>query len=138
MEIISNLWQVGGAGLTAVEDAAIYLARFGDQAFLVDAGCGFGHRKLVKNVAEVLPAETNIAYLFLTQQNNNRCNQQAENQRRPDAELASDCQQKFGRANAIATALAELVGIGNPIVAGIPEDIRQKYGNSDQDRQIRL
>jgi len=75
-----------------------------------------------------------IADLFLTQQNDNRCNQQAENQRRPDAELASDCQQKFGWVNAIATALAELVRIGNPIVAGIPEDIRQKNGKSNQGR----
>lgn len=66
MEIIPNCWQVGGAGLTAVEDAAIYLVRCGNQAFLVDAGCGFGHNKLIANIARVLPAKVEIAYLILT------------------------------------------------------------------------
>ena len=42
-EILPNLWQVGGAGFSSPEDAAIYLARFGDKAALVDAGCGNGH-----------------------------------------------------------------------------------------------
>lgn len=66
MEIIPNLWQVGGSGFTAVEDAAIYLVRLGDQAFLVDAGCGFGHGKLIQNIAAVLPRHVEIVYLFLT------------------------------------------------------------------------
>ena len=32
MEILDNLWQVGGAEYTTVEDAAVYLARFGKKA----------------------------------------------------------------------------------------------------------
>jgi glyoxylase-like metal-dependent hydrolase (beta-lactamase superfamily II) len=66
MEIIPNLWHVGGSGLTAVEDAAVYLVRFGDQAFLVDAGSGFGHHKLIGNISKVLPADVEIVYLLLT------------------------------------------------------------------------
>ena len=37
VEIVKNLWQVGGENLTAPEDAAIYLVRFAKQAALLDA-----------------------------------------------------------------------------------------------------
>ncbi len=66
MKIIENLWQVGGAGHTAGEDAAVYLVRFGPQAALVDAGCGHAHDRLAANIAEVLPPEVKITRLFLT------------------------------------------------------------------------
>ena len=48
MEIIKNVWQVGGTGFTAPDDAAIYLIRLGEKATLIDAGCGSAHEKLVK------------------------------------------------------------------------------------------
>ena len=48
-KILSDLWQVGGAGFTSAEDAAIYLVRFGDKAALIDAGCGNGHDLLKSN-----------------------------------------------------------------------------------------
>ena len=66
MEIMENLWQVGGAEYTSVEDAAIYLIRFGEKAALIDAGCGSDHDSLVDNISEVLPPGTEIEYLFLT------------------------------------------------------------------------
>ena len=66
MEIMENLWQVGGAEFTSVEDAAIYLVRFGQKAALIDAGCGRAHTDLVHNIAEVLPPDVEIEYLFLT------------------------------------------------------------------------
>ena len=66
MEIMENLWQVGGAEYTSVEDAAIYLIRFGEKAALIDAGCGGAHDHLVNNIAEVLPPGVEIEYLFLT------------------------------------------------------------------------
>lgn len=65
-KILENLWQVGGEDLTAPGDAAIYLVRLGDEAALVDAGCGTGHEQLVKNISACLPAHVNIIYLFLT------------------------------------------------------------------------
>jgi glyoxylase-like metal-dependent hydrolase (beta-lactamase superfamily II) len=66
MEIMENLWQVGGAEFTSVEDAAIYLIRFGDKAALIDAGCGNAHNDLINNISEVLPSDVEIEYLFLT------------------------------------------------------------------------
>ena len=66
MEIIKNLWQVGGAGYTSVEDAAIYLIRFGEKAALIDAGCGGAHEDLANNISGVLPSDVEIDYLFLT------------------------------------------------------------------------
>ena len=66
MEIMQNLWQVGGGDLTAPEDAAIYLVRSGEQAALIDAGCGMGHERLVENISSVLAADITIPYLFLT------------------------------------------------------------------------
>ena len=66
MKIIDDLWQVGGEGLTAPGDAAVYLVRFGHQAALIDAGCGPGHRQLVDNVSACLPPGTDITCLLLT------------------------------------------------------------------------
>ena len=57
MKIVENLWQVGGAEYTSVEDAAIYLIRFGDKAALIDAGCGGAHGALATNISAVLPPE---------------------------------------------------------------------------------
>jgi glyoxylase-like metal-dependent hydrolase (beta-lactamase superfamily II) len=66
MEIIKTVWQVGGAGFTAPDDAAIYLIRFEDKAVLIDAGCGNVHGKLVDNISAVLPPTVKIEYLLLT------------------------------------------------------------------------
>ena len=66
MKILDNLWQVGGAEYTTVEDAAVYLVRFGDKAVLIDAGCGSDHDMLISNISEVLSPEIEIEYLFLT------------------------------------------------------------------------
>lgn len=64
--ILDNLWQVGGGGLTDPADAAIYLLRFENKAALVDAGCGNGHARLKKHIAECLPRDVAIEYLLLT------------------------------------------------------------------------
>ncbi len=66
MEIKENLWQVGGAEYTSVEDAAIYLICFGEKAALIDAGCGGAHEQLMSNISEVLPSDVAFEYLFLT------------------------------------------------------------------------
>ena len=66
IKILQNLWQVGGGSLTAPEDAAVYLLRFGKQAALIDAGCGGGHKQLVDNIFSVLPPIAEIPYLLLT------------------------------------------------------------------------
>lgn len=66
MKITEDLWQVGGEGLTAPGDAAVYLVRFGRQAALIDAGCGPGHQRLVQNVSACLPPGTAVTHLLLT------------------------------------------------------------------------
>jgi glyoxylase-like metal-dependent hydrolase (beta-lactamase superfamily II) len=66
INILPNLWQVGGGDLTAPGDAAIYLARFGDRAVLVDAGCGNAHAQLVSNISQCLSESFPIEYLLLT------------------------------------------------------------------------
>jgi glyoxylase-like metal-dependent hydrolase (beta-lactamase superfamily II) len=66
MEIIKNVWQVGGAGFTSPDDAAIYLVRFGEKAALIDAGCGNGHDKLINNISAAIPPTVEIEYLLLT------------------------------------------------------------------------
>jgi glyoxylase-like metal-dependent hydrolase (beta-lactamase superfamily II) len=64
--ILQNLWQVGGDGLTASGDAAIYLIRYDEQAALIDAGCGSAHTKLVANIDRCLPRGTRLSHLLLT------------------------------------------------------------------------
>ena len=66
MEILKNVWQVGGAGFTAPDDAAVYLVQWGEKAALIDAGCGNAHQKLVNNIAAVLSPAVEIEYLLLT------------------------------------------------------------------------
>ena len=66
MKILENLWQIGGAGYTTVEDAAVYLVRFGEKAVLIDAGCGNEQAALFENISEILPPEVEIEYLLLT------------------------------------------------------------------------
>ena len=64
--LLKNLWQVGGDGLTASGDAAIYLIRYDEQAALIDAGCGGAHMRLVANIDRCLPKGTRLSHLLLT------------------------------------------------------------------------
>jgi glyoxylase-like metal-dependent hydrolase (beta-lactamase superfamily II) len=66
MKITDHVWQVGGDGLTASGDAAMYLLAFDSAAALIDAGCGNGHQQLVQNISRCLPPDAKINYLFLT------------------------------------------------------------------------
>lgn len=50
MKITSEIWQVGGDGLTSAQDAAIYLICFGRTAALVDSGCGGQADRLEANI----------------------------------------------------------------------------------------
>jgi glyoxylase-like metal-dependent hydrolase (beta-lactamase superfamily II) len=64
--ITDEIFQVGGGGLTSHEDASIYLVHFGEEAALVDAGCGKATERLLMNMLScgVKPAE--IRYLLIT------------------------------------------------------------------------
>jgi glyoxylase-like metal-dependent hydrolase (beta-lactamase superfamily II) len=50
MQITSEIFQVGGGGMTSYEDAAVYLINFDGHAALVDAGCGGSTDKLLDNI----------------------------------------------------------------------------------------
>lgn len=65
-KILNHLWQVGGEGLTAPGDAAIYLIRCGDQAALIDAGCGGAHARLTANIDGCLEGQARLSHLLLT------------------------------------------------------------------------
>lgn len=48
IQVTNEIHQVGGSGLTGSEEA-IYLIRFGEEAALVDAGCGKAKERLFRN-----------------------------------------------------------------------------------------
>ena len=64
--ITSEIFQVGGYGLTAPEDAAIYLIHFDGHAALVDAGTGRGQKQLLDNIGKTGVRPEQIEYLLLT------------------------------------------------------------------------
>lgn len=66
MKLTDNIWQVGGDGISAVGDAAVYLVVFGSQAALIDAGCGHGNTKIAANIRSLITLAVPIRYLFLT------------------------------------------------------------------------
>ena len=66
LEITSEIWQVGGAGLTSPEDAAVYLMCFDGQAAIVDAGCGTHGDRLAANIEACGVASGQLRYLLLT------------------------------------------------------------------------
>lgn len=66
MEITGEVFQVGGDHLTSPGDAAVYLVRVGEDAALVDAGCGDGTEKLLVNVREAGVDPARIKYLLIT------------------------------------------------------------------------
>jgi glyoxylase-like metal-dependent hydrolase (beta-lactamase superfamily II) len=66
MEITEEIFQVGGGGLTSPEDAAVYLVLCGDEAALVDAGCGGAQDRLFSNIGECGVEPERIAHLLIT------------------------------------------------------------------------
>jgi len=66
MRITSEIFQVGGPGLTSHEDAAIYLIHFNGAAALVDAGCGRSEDKLLDNIRSCGIDAQEIACLLIT------------------------------------------------------------------------
>ena len=66
MEITHEIYQVGGSGLTSMEDAAIYLISVGGHGALVDAGCGRVQERLFKNIRDCGVDLEHIEYLLIT------------------------------------------------------------------------
>lgn len=66
IEVCADVSVVGGRGLTAPEDAAVYLVTAGDDAALIDAGCGRATDLLLANVEAAGIAPSRIRQLLLT------------------------------------------------------------------------
>lgn len=66
MRITHEIFHVGGDGLTAPGDGAIYLIKFGENAALVDAGCGHGQDRLFENIEQCGVQTRQIQYLLIT------------------------------------------------------------------------
>lgn len=66
MKITGEIFQVGGSGMTAPGDAAIYLINFGGHGALVDAGCGHAQDRLFRNVQDCGIQPWQIEYLLIT------------------------------------------------------------------------
>ena len=64
--ITEEIYQVGGQGLTAAEDAAIYAIVLPGRAALVDSGCGRGTERLLSNLESVGVLPEQVHYLLLT------------------------------------------------------------------------
>ncbi|MGB4948865.1 MAG: MBL fold metallo-hydrolase [Candidatus Competibacter denitrificans] len=64
--ITSEILQVGGHGLTAPEDAAIYLINFDGHTALVDAGTGRNPTRLFDQLKKIGVRPDGIEYLLLT------------------------------------------------------------------------
>jgi glyoxylase-like metal-dependent hydrolase (beta-lactamase superfamily II) len=66
MGITTEVFQIGGSGLSSQEDAAIYLVAFGGQAAVVDAGCGSATGRILKNIESCGVRPDQVEYLLLT------------------------------------------------------------------------
>jgi glyoxylase-like metal-dependent hydrolase (beta-lactamase superfamily II) len=66
MTITDEIFQVGGSGFTAPEDAAVYLINVEGRAAIVDAGCGHATEMLLNNIRNCDVADESIDYLLIT------------------------------------------------------------------------
>lgn len=66
MRITEEVYQVGGGRFTGPEDAAIYLIHFGQEAALVDAGCGRDTERLFRNISDCSVEPEWIRFLLIT------------------------------------------------------------------------
>jgi glyoxylase-like metal-dependent hydrolase (beta-lactamase superfamily II) len=66
LEITPEVYQVGGRGFTAANDAAIYLVTVDGIAALIDAGCGHATDLLLANIESAGTSTESVRQLFLT------------------------------------------------------------------------
>ncbi len=65
-EIVSGVYQIGGAGITNADDAAVYLIDFAGEQVVIDSGAGRSFSQLVNNIEELGFSPTKISKLILT------------------------------------------------------------------------
>lgn len=65
-EIISGVYLIGGPGITAADDAAIYLIDFAGDLVLIDAGAGGSSSQIVRNIEMLGLNSASVSNLILT------------------------------------------------------------------------
>ena len=65
-EIIEGVYQIGGAGITNADDAAVYLIDFAGEQAMIDSGAGGSFLHLVNNIEELGFSPTKVSKLILT------------------------------------------------------------------------
>lgn len=66
IKITSNIYQVGGSGLSNPSDAAVYLISSENEAVLIDSGTGKSTSRITENIKNAGVNLQSIKYLFLT------------------------------------------------------------------------
>jgi glyoxylase-like metal-dependent hydrolase (beta-lactamase superfamily II) len=66
MKITEEIFQVGGGGLSASEDGAVYLINVGTHMALVDAGTGFATKRIFENIRSAGVYPEQIQFLLIT------------------------------------------------------------------------
>lgn len=65
-KVIDHVFLVGGSGISAPGDAAVYLIAFDTVAAIIDAGTGRGHEAIVRQIDACRDLKASVKYLFLT------------------------------------------------------------------------
>jgi glyoxylase-like metal-dependent hydrolase (beta-lactamase superfamily II) len=65
-EIVEGVYQIGGAGITNADDAAVYLIDFAGEQAMIDSGAGKSFSQLVNNIEELGYSPSKINKLILT------------------------------------------------------------------------
>ncbi|MCL2026422.1 MAG: MBL fold metallo-hydrolase [Leptospirales bacterium] len=65
-EITSDIFQIGGSGESAPQDASIYLIKDGNKSAIIDAGSGVGSKAVIENIKLCGLEPSDIAYMFIT------------------------------------------------------------------------
>jgi glyoxylase-like metal-dependent hydrolase (beta-lactamase superfamily II) len=65
-KISSEIFHIGGGGLTSPGDAAVYLIHINGHAAVVDAGCGESVDQLIRNIRACDAALEAVEYLLIT------------------------------------------------------------------------
>jgi len=65
-QVTSDIFQIGGSGESAPQDASIYLIKDGNMSAVVDAGSGYGSKTVLENIKQCGLELSDIAYIFIT------------------------------------------------------------------------
>jgi len=90
--ITEEIFQIGGSGFSAPEDAAVYLIYMDGRAAVVDAGCGNATEKLLDNIHACNVPDEVIDYLLITHCHFDHTGGAAELKKRLDLKIVAHVQ----------------------------------------------